>query len=885
MSDDRDLVDGQELIDELCWRFGPESNNSSDRPTDPFADKRRDDAEAEVPSHDEVGEQLRQAVAYDGDDPAEWDLPDGEPLKYHALLRAREREPEMVDLANWELLGLIAATAYHNGIEREQVIEDLREHDRPGYEFDESKARKELRGVWRKAEAGNYGEPSSERLQDRGILPDMSESAAEIDDGDATADWSYVRALYGDDGDDTDMHARQAAAEALLDEQPIMTVTESDAVWRYDHEAGYYQQYGEEYLHTILEERLDIYYSIGERREIIDRVRARTRVRRDQINAADEDDPLVCVGNGVVNLRTGELSEHDESYHFIRGLEWDYDPGADRDRITDFFSTITEREADWKTLIDHVAHGLMPGHPYRAFVLTYGPGGNGKTQLGQLLRGFVGDNNAAGVELQDLADDDFATGALPGAYINVGDDVSIGEIRDTSALKTLTGGGTTRSNEKYEKKFEFKNEAAMFFSANEPPRFAEAKQSIDDRLYPIRMPYRFVDDPDADDPYERQKVPGIAEELLTDAAAMRGLLALTVEHAQRLLRTNGEYSMPEGPAERRARYEAASDPILRFVVECVEEGDIDDLILKDDAYSVYTALCDRDDDRPATEDVFKRKVSQQTTVDVQNAQTRQLTPGDDRNRAWKFVRFDDDATDLMPARLIERYFPGDEQAEIDEETDADEPESDDSTETNRDAFGAVPIIDAADTLTGYVTVTAEIVNTVGLGETNRGCKAVLKDASGAIDFVSWDAEMNDELRAREGDAVAIRNAEVSEYEGDHQLSPVEGLTTITTIQQGVGYTDSLDPEEAVQSDSADGTVQGGLDESPARGSGDASTDGGATIEGTKGRVHDYLREHGSASAAEIAEGLSVESDAVEAAVLRLTAQGSVIETDGQYELV
>jgi len=614
-------------------------------------------------------------------------------------------------------------------------------------------------------------------------------------------------------------------------------------------------------------------------------VRARTRVRRDQINAADEDDPLVCVGNGVVNLRTGELSEHDESYHFIRGLEWDYDPGADRDRITDFFSTITEREADWKTLIDHVAHGLMPGHPYRAFVLTYGPGGNGKTQLGQLLRGFVGDNNAAGVELQDLADDDFATGALPGAYINVGDDVSIGEIRDTSALKTLTGGGTTRSNEKYEKKFEFKNEAAMFFSANEPPRFAEAKQSIDDRLYPIRMPYRFVDDPDADDPYERQKVPGIAEELLTDAAAMRGLLALTVEHAQRLLRTNGEYSMPEGPAERRARYEAASDPILRFVVECVEEGDIDDLILKDDAYSVYTALCDRDDDRPATEDVFKRKVSQQTTVDVQNAQTRQLTPGDDRNRAWKFVRFDDDATDLMPARLIERYFPGDEQAEIDEETDADEPESDDSTETNRDAFGAVPIIDAADTLTGYVTVTAEIVNTVGLGETNRGCKAVLKDASGAIDFVSWDAEMNDELRAREGDAVAIRNAEVSEYEGDHQLSPVEGLTTITTIQQGVGYTDSLDPEEAVQSDSADGTVQGGLDESPARGSGDASTDGGATIAGTKGRVHDYLREHGSASAAEIAEGLSVESDAVEAAVLRLTAQGSVIETDGQYELV
>jgi len=884
MTDERDLVDGQELIDELCWRFGPESNNSSERPTDPFADKRRSDPDAEVPSHDEVGEQLRESIAYDGDDPAEWDLPDDEPLKYHALLRAREREPEMVDLANWELLGLIAATAYHNDIDREQVIEDLRAHDRPGYEFDENKARKELRGVWRKAEVGNYGEPSSQRLQDRGVLPDMSESNAEVEEDGAAADWSYVRALYGDDDDDADMHARQAAAEALLEEQPIMTVTESDAVWRYDHDAGYYQRYGEEYLHTILENRLDVYYSISERREIIDRVRARTRVRRDQINAANEDDPLVCVGNGVVNLRTGELLDHDESYHFIRGLEWDYDPEADCEPITDFLSSITEREADWKTIVDHLAHGLMPGHPYRAFVLTYGPGGNGKTQLGQLLRGFVGDSNAAGVELQALAEDDFATGALPGAYINVGDDVSVGEIRDTSALKTLTGGGTARSNEKYEKQFDFKNEAAMFFSANEPPRFAEAKQSIDDRLYPIRMPFRFVDDPDEDDPYERQKVPGIAQELLDDETAMRGLLALAVEHAQRLIRTNGEYSMPEGPAERRARYEAASDPILRFVVECVEEGEIDDLVLKDDAYSVYTALCDRDDDRPASEDVFKRKVSQQTTVDVQNAQTRQLTPGDDRNRAWKFVRFDEDATDLMPTRLVERYFPGDEQVEIDEQGD-DESDSEDVDEPERDAFGAVPIIQAADTLTGYVTVTVEIVNTVGLGETNSGCKAVLKDASGAIDLVSWDAAMNDELRAREGEAVAIRNAEVSEYDGDHQLSPVEGLTTIDTIQQGVGYTDSVDPDEMVESGSSDGTMQGGLDESSRRESGDASTDGGTEFEGAKAKVHGYLRTSGSGSVAEIAGALSADPSTVEDAVSKLARKGVVAEDGDEYELL
>jgi len=900
-----DVVDGQDMVDDLCREFGLADNNSPGVPTDPFG--RRDDPDRDVPSHEETAEAMREAVAYDGDDPAQWDIPDGEPLAYHAVLRARERSDEMPNTSNWELMGLAAGLAYEHDIPKEQVLEDFEAHPTPQYGYDEGRAQKEIRGVWRKAEAGNYQSPNLSTLSERGIIPDLAADGGREetagggdDDGKQDADapsWNYVQALYGAEEDGTEKKARKAATEALLAEQPIMTVTESDAVWRYDHAAGYYQRYGEEYVHGILVDRLDVHYSISERREIVDRMRAETRVRRDRINAADESDPLLCVANGVVNLRTGELLDHDPDYNFIRGLEWEYDPDADSSRIVEFLESITERDADWKTLVDHLAHGLMPGHPYRAFVMTYGPGGNGKTQLGELLRGFVGEANAAAVELQDLAGgDDFATGALPGAFVNIGDDVSVGEIRDTSILKTLTGGGTSRSNEKYEKKFEFKNEAAMFFSANEPPRFAEAKQSIDDRLYPIRMPFRFVDDPDPDDPYERQKVPGMADELLDDNAAMRGLLALVVEHAQRLIKTNGEYSMPEGPSERRARYEAASDPILRFVVECVEEAEIDDLILKDDAYSVYTALCDRDDDRPASEDVFKRKVSQQTTVDVQNSQTRQLTPGDSRQRAWKFVRFDESAKSLMPPRLVERYFPGHEQADMDgaqsddaqgsgaDDTGADG-ETDEFADTERAAFGAEPIMRAADSLTGYVTVTAEIVTTVGLGETDSGCKAVLKDASGAIDLVSWDAGMNSKLREHEGRAVAVRNAEVSEYDGDHQLSPVEGLTTVEQIQRGVGFTEAADPDDVVASETDDGTSQGGIDDTQDTAGGEASTDGGSEYEGPKGQVHEYLRKTGSsASVPELAGALSLDPGTAKEAAEALAEDGRVVDRSGQFAL-
>jgi len=214
---------------------------------------------------------------------------------------------------------------------------------------------------------------------------------------------------------------------------------------------------------------------------------------------------------------------------------------ADEETVIEFLDDVTERPEDRDTLLDHLAHGLMPGHPYRAFVVCYGPGGNGKTQVAELFREFVGgQKGSAAVEIDELTNDDFATGDLPGKFINWGDDMAGdggGALKDLSLLKKATGGSEIRANEKFEKTFNFKNEAAMFFSANEPPRIGEKKSSIQDRIYPIRMPYRFTSDPDESDPLQKEKTPNISEKLVSDDAVMRGILSLAVKHAQDLIET------------------------------------------------------------------------------------------------------------------------------------------------------------------------------------------------------------------------------------------------------------------------------------------------------------------------------------------------------------
>lgn len=326
----------------------------------------------------------------------------------------------------------------------------------------------------------------------------------------------------------------------------------------------------------------------------------------------------------------------------------------------------------------------------------------------------------------------------------------------------------------------------MFFSANEPPRITEESNAVGDRLYPIEMPYRFVDESeyDPEKEYHKLKEPGIADRLLENDAAMRGLLLLAVAHAQELIESKGQYSMPEGPTERRAKYEAASDPIRRFALEYFDQGDQDEIVLKDDAYDVYAQMCELEDERVARSDIFKRQVSQLPLLDIESARTRQLTPGDSLERCWRYLTFDESAKELMSPRLRERYFPDDEDAEQ-ETFDAD------------DAFGATPLLEAAQSSTGYVTVTVDVVDTQTIAD-GDGLRAVLRDESGAMDIKTWEDQWVDRVQNAEGQAVALENVEVftDDYDETRKLAPVPGLTQMAEIQPGVGYVPDADTDSA-----------------------------------------------------------------------------------------
>ena len=689
---------------------------------------------------------------------------------------------------NWIRTGY-AVHSWDSGEVGKEVFE---EWSRNNKKWVEQESQRQIDYIWENGDPSNSDHNASigtliHIARENGYEGDLGGKVKEPETG-AEITWADVRGMYAYAEQEQDYpkgNARKAAADLLEEETSWMYVLESEKLWMYDDSTGQYLKHGASYISRRLERKLEEFYKQTEQREITARIEARNQVHRQEINARQRDDPLVCVGNGVINLSNGELLDHSPDFRFIRGLAVDYDPaGAEPEKIVDFLDDITERKADRDTLLDHLAHGLMPGHPYRAFVVCYGPGGNGKTQAAELFRGFVGTHNAAAVEIDELADGGFATGDLPGKFINWGDDMAGdggGQLSDLSTLKKATGGSEIRSNEKYEKIFNFKNEAAMFFSANEPPRIGEQKRSIQDRIYPIEMPYRFTSNPDPDNPLEKEKTPNVSKLLLDDDGAMKGLLLLAVKHAQQLIENRGEYSQPESPEERLEKYNRSADPIVKFAGKALEEAGPDYRIRKDDAYRVYQKFTESWEKRAASERGFKRQFSGSIPYDVEGAQSRALASpddGEDRVRCWKRVKWTDIARQHMPEWMVERY--SDHFEDSNSQTKADSGKSDEKAAEEGGSGNSHPTFEALEP--GRQTIKATIAEELPAKPWQLARGHLIDKEDNIMPYIVEGTE-NPLRDSFEGDKVVIENARVATDRDGHLRVELSSVCDVRSAEE------------------------------------------------------------------------------------------------------
>ena len=309
--------------------------------------------------------------------------------------------------------------------------------------------------------------------------------------------------------------------------------------------------------------------------EVIGHIRRSTYVERSEFNTHRD---IVNCRNGLVNIKTLELTPHSPDLLSTIQLPVDYNPEAKCPEIQKFLREVVEEE-NVHVLEEFAGHCLYLGYLIHKAGLLVGETDSGKSIFIELLRRFLGMQNCTAKSLQDLINNRFARASLYGKLLNAFSELSYKKIDDSGIFKALTGGDRISAERKYKDPFEFYNFAKLLFSANAIPPTSDWSDAFFNRWLIVQFPNRFTG---------KEKDPNLIEKL-TRPEELSGFLNIAIRGLRRLLE-QGRFSSSESIEDTARTYTLLSNPVARFLEECCEFGPEFE-VKKWDLYNAYVEFC------------------------------------------------------------------------------------------------------------------------------------------------------------------------------------------------------------------------------------------------------------------------------------------------------
>ncbi len=291
----------------------------------------------------------------------------------------------------------------------------------------------------------------------------------------------------------------------------------------------------------------------------------------------DIPEELICLENGIYNIKTKKLEEHNPKYYFKTKLSIDYNKEADCILIKKFLQDILYDE-DIPVMQEWFGYNLYKRYFIKKAMILFGIKDTGKTILLNLLMAFISRKNTCGISLQRISSGDkFALSSLKDKFANVFDDLSSQDLKDQGGFKIATGGGFITAEYKFGDSFQFLNHAKHIFATNKIPPVEDVE---DDAYYDRWLPIPF------DNQFEKKDQDKFLLDKLTTKEELSGLLNYALKGLERLLDT-GVFSYKKDSDEIRRIMERHSDSLSAFVQDVLFEK-TGNKITKEDMYNIYS---------------------------------------------------------------------------------------------------------------------------------------------------------------------------------------------------------------------------------------------------------------------------------------------------------
>lgn len=276
----------------------------------------------------------------------------------------------------------------------------------------------------------------------------------------------------------------------------------------------------------------------------------------------DTDLWVLNVGNGLIDLRTGELRPHRREDMCTKVAPVFYDKEAECPHWMEFLDLVFQGNEKLIAYVQQMAGYALTGSTReQVFFILYGSGANGKSTFTETLAGILGDY-AQQVPTTTLMVQRPGSGDQPRADLARLNGIRFATAIETEAgrrlaealVKQMTGGDRIAARFPYGRYFEFRPTHKVFLATNHKPTIRGTDHAIWRRIH-LTPFLTTITEP----------IPNYAERFLK--AEWSGILRWAVEgclawqQAQHL-------EKPPAVAEATEQFRAEMNPVVQFVEDC-----------------------------------------------------------------------------------------------------------------------------------------------------------------------------------------------------------------------------------------------------------------------------------------------------------------------------
>jgi len=285
----------------------------------------------------------------------------------------------------------------------------------------------------------------------------------------------------------------------------------------------------------------------------------------------DRDPDLLNCQNGVLNLRTGALSQHCPRQRFTYCLPVEYDPAADVSAWHNFIHTAAEGDEALTHYIQECVGYSLTGHTReeKLFYL-HGPTRAGKGTFTETLLALL--PSPLGVEAdfatftakRDADAQNFDLAGLKPSRLVVASESNRYQSLNPAKAKQITGGNDIRACFKHHDAFTYRPQFKVWLVSNHEVNADADDDALWGRVQVFTFPRSHLGEEDT-----------TLKARLREAANLQGVLRWAVEGAMRWYAT-GRLEPPAVVLAATGRHRATQDYVSQWLGECCllsEQGD------------------------------------------------------------------------------------------------------------------------------------------------------------------------------------------------------------------------------------------------------------------------------------------------------------------------